>query len=59
MRIYNETLSRQSVIPNVIIETGQWNFRIHDYLQINKDDGNYGGDFELCIAYDIFNINMA
>ena len=58
MRIYNEALSRLSVIPNVIIETERGNFRIHDYIQTIIEDGNFGGDFELSKAYDIFNINI-
>ena len=59
MRIYNEALSRLNVIPNVIIETERGNYRIHEYIHTIKEDGNYGGDLELSIAYDIFNINIA
>ena len=57
-QIYNEALQRLNVIPNVIIETERGNFRIHDYIQTIKDDGNFRGDFKLSIAYDLFNINI-
>lgn len=52
-------MSRINVVSNVIIKTERGNFRIHDYIQTIKEDENFGGDFELSIAYDIFNINIA
>ena len=58
-QIYQEALRQINVIPNVIIETERGSFRIHDYIQTINKEGNYGGDFELSIAYDIFNINIA
>ena len=58
-QIYQEALRRINVIPNVIIETERGNFRIRDYIQTIKDEGNHGGDFEISITYHIFKINIA
>lgn len=32
---------------------------IHTYIKTIKDNGNYGGDFEISLAYDINKINIA
>ena len=32
---------------------------IQDYIQTIKEEGNFGGDFELSIPYDIFKINIS
>ena len=58
-RIYNEAIIRKNTIPNVIIETELGQMRIHDYINNIKDDGFQGGDFELSIGYELFNINIA
>lgn len=58
-QIYQEALRRINIIPNVILETERGNFRIHEYIQTINKEGNHGGDFELSMSYDIFNINIA
>ena len=57
--IYNEALKRKQNIPNIIMETERGKFKIHDYINTIKEPGNYGGDFELSIAYQLYNINIA
>ena len=32
---------------------------MHDYIDSIKFEGNYGGELELSIAYDLFYINIA
>ena len=56
--IYNKAINRIRVIPNVIIETERGNIRMHDYINAINDDGNHGGDIEISLVYDIFNINI-
>ena len=57
--IYNEALKRKPNIPNLIIDTERGKFKIHDYINTIKDIGNYGGDLEISIAYQLYNINIA
>ena len=57
-KIYQEALNRINILPNVIIETERGKFKMHDYINTIKEDGNQGGDVELSIAYDIFNFNI-
>ncbi len=58
-KIFTEAMKRLPNIPNIIMETEMGNIRIHDYIKSIKENSNFGGDFELSIAYDIFNINIA
>ena len=58
-QIYQEALRRINVFPNIIFETENGKYRIHDYIHTKKEDGNHGGDFDIIIAYNIFNINIA
>ena len=58
-QIYQEALMRINVIPNIIIETETGKYRIHDYIHTIKENGNHGGDFEISVVYNIFNINIA
>jgi hypothetical protein len=32
--------------------------KIHDYINTIQDDGNFGGDLELSIAYGIYKCNI-
>ena len=59
LQIYNKALRRINVIPNVIIETERGNYRIHEYIETINEEGNYGGDFEISISYDLYNINIS
>lgn len=56
--IYNEVINRIRVIPNVIIETERENLCMHHYTNTNKVDGTNGGDIEISLAYEIYNINI-
>ena len=58
-KIYQESLRIIKVIPNIIMETETGKYRIHDYIPTIKEVGNHGGDFQISIAYNIFNINIA
>ena len=58
-QIYNEAINRINLIPNITIESERGNMHMHTYIQTIKDDGNYGGDFEISLAYDICKINIA
>ena len=52
-QIYNEAINRINLIPNITIESERGNMHMHTYIQTIKDDGNYGGDFEISLAYEI------
>ena len=57
--IYEEALSRMNFIPNITMETENCNIKIYDYIKNIKNDGEYGGDLDISIAYDIYHINIA
>ena len=57
-QIYNEEINRINVIPNITIEPERGNMPIHTYINTIKENGNYGGDFEISLAYDIYKINI-
>ena len=52
--IYNEAQSRKNLLLNVFIETEEGKMRMQDYIEYIKIDDNYGGDFGLSIAYDLY-----
>ena len=58
-QIYNEAINRINVIPNILIESERGKMPIHTYINSMKENGNYGGDFEISLAYDIYKINIA
>ena len=57
--IYEEALSRMNYFPNITMETENGNIKIYDYIKNIKNDGEYGGDLEISLAYDIYQINIA
>ena len=58
-QIYKEALNRINLIQNITIESERGNMPIHTYINTIKENGNYEGDFEISLAYDIFKINIA
>ena len=58
-QIYKEAINRINIIPNITIESEGGNMPIHTYINTIKENGNYGGDFEISLAYDIYKINIA
>ncbi len=58
-QIYNEAINKINLILNITIESERGNIPINTYILIIKDERNYGGDFEISLAYDIFKINIA
>ena len=58
-QIYNEAINRINVIPGITVESERGNMPIHTYINTIKENGNYGGDFEISLAYDIYKINIA
>ena len=57
--IYEEAKSRKNMLPNIFIESEKGKIRMHEYIEYINENGNYGGGFELSIAYDIYNVNIS
>ena len=57
--IYNEGLNCLPNYPDIKLETEHGPMNIRNYVEYIAQDGFYGGDLQIGIAGDIYNINIA
>ena len=53
-KTYQEAYKRKNILPIVIIETERGNIKMNGYIKSIKKEGNYAGDLELSIEYDLY-----
>ena len=56
--IYQEALNRINHYPDITIETELGPMHLHDYIHHINNPGFSGGELEISIASDIYNINI-
>ena len=56
--IYQEALNRINNYPDITIETELGPMHLYDYIHHINNPGFYGGELEITIASDIYNINI-
>ena len=57
--IYEECRNRQSNYPDISLETEQGPMNILDYINHIQSNGFYGGELEISVAAELYNINIA
>ena len=57
--IYNECIIRQNNYPDITIETEEGPMHILNYINHMQKDGFYGGELEISVADELYNINIA
>ena len=56
--IYIHALNKRNTLPNIYIDMENGRMRLYNYIDIIKNYRVYGGDFELSMAYQKYNINI-
>ena len=57
--IFNEANRRINDYPDITLDTEEGPIHIHDYILRILEDGFFGGELEISIASDIYNLNIA
>ena len=57
--IYEEAMRRRDSYPDITLETESGPMNIREYVKNINTLGFYGGELEIGIASDIYNINIA
>ena len=57
--IFNEANRRINDYPDITLDTEEGPIHIHDYIPRILEDGFFGGELEISIASDIYNLNIA
>ena len=56
--IYNECIIRQNNYPDITIETEERPMHIINYINHIQNNGFYGGELEISLTADLYNINI-
>mgnify|MGYP002627227859 CR=1 FL=1 len=57
--IFNEANKRINDYPDITLDTEEGPIHIHDYIHRILEDGFFGGELEISIESDIYNLNIA
>ena len=52
-------INKKRILPNLLIDKEHGPERLYEYIKSINIPFRYGGDFEISLCYELFNINIA